>query len=194
MNKIIASATAAFLLTACTTKVMVSPTPIPTAEDLSLLQSPTPTTQITATPSATIQGKAIWETYEKQKNPDVAFAGYSIQYPKTWSKKVEENQAIADFMLTKESYQITIRQAGMGPGECNTDKYIEIDSVMGTLHRIKGYSPEKEFTNYSVCAKPENGNYMTPTSIGLISVKAPVPEDPSIMTEVDSILNTITEK
>jgi hypothetical protein len=199
MNKIIALSIAVIFLTACTsTPPQLIPTPTPDFTHVTEeTAEPTvqPIAQQTQQSAPSTQGKATWETYEKVKNNDTAFSGYTIQYPKTWTKKVEENQAISDFILSKEQYSITIRQAGMDADKCALENSTKIESVMGPLIRVKGYSPNKESINYNVCGKSVSADaYINPTSVGLITVKGPITEDQARLIEVDSILKTIIKK
>lgn len=145
-----------------------------------------------------------------------AFQAYSIEVPLGWTD-ARETTVTADIdklTLTKDGYSLTIYQAAMGGGGCvyPGDKPSEMAQSFTNfvdMYVKNGQGSEKDrqyrrswttpgaakTISYTVCQKSTTDNsFSSLTSFGGINVVSPNPADESTMTEVDSMVTSMTNQ
>jgi hypothetical protein len=163
----------------------------------------TPTTVITpipaptATPSALLNLKWNMMTVKSPITPEMSFRLY---YPTTWSIKTYQNtKGVAgktvsklNLILTKGTSVMSIIEVPDSPS--NVCSYSTPDSYMEILNpSVKwrtSFSEEAGQRTYTVCGETSNSVFSSPTSIGSISLLAPI-EDTQTIDEFHYILQKI---
>jgi hypothetical protein len=156
--------------------------------------SPTATVTPTPFPGRIITGGGI-----------LSFPKYEISVQQNWKDSMEsQNKDNEKLILTNGEYKITITQGGFGgavclfPGDADVEgpsaryeNYKEIKTESGDQLRRAWTGSELESKGFGICQNTEYG-WGTPTLYGHISYTTPSSPDPAKLTEMDSILASIT--
>lgn len=178
-------------------------TPTPTGNPSTSTQTKLPDeTKPTLAPSVK------WVSYTSTKLQSTSFPSYTISYPETWTRDVENDGVTDSIVLVKGEYSIKIFQAPAEGGQCVFDdplptgspfvqdfrgkQFVEIVTDSGNMRRIPKPS-QNTFTNYTFCMRTptSNGSYGMPTTFGFITYSVPDQEDKSILSEMDQIIKTL---
>ncbi len=185
-----------------TKKSEEKPTPTPTItsknveeENSEMEKTPTPTTSISK--------KKVSSGLTNSN----AFKPYTIDIPSGWSdsKESDANAGIDKLTITKNGYTLTIYQAPFGGGGCLygneaeqpfTQKFSDYaDISLGQYRRSWNKTGNQGGTiGYTVCQKSADNSYGSITQFGAISVKSPDPADSSVLSEIDSMIASITKQ
>jgi hypothetical protein len=184
---------------------------------------PAPTTNqavltgtITTAPSETITPSPVQSSQTVTAGLNfaggISFPAYTITIPADWTVTHTNNpgESPSDYLtVSKGSYQFKIMQGATGgamclyPGEPDQEgpssRYTSFVEFTGTNTNIfrRGTSPAPSgyASGYTVCMK--NGNdasYGQPTGFGHISYGAPASPDPSILTQMDTMIASLKTK
>ncbi len=179
--------------------------------------TPTPTgtpstsstqTKLPAETKPTLVPSVKWISYTSTKLQSTSFPSYTISYPETWTRDVENDGVTDSIVLVKGEYSIKIFQAPAEGGLCVFEdplptgnpfvqdfrgkKFVEVANSAGEMRRIAKPS-QNSFTNYTFCMKTttSNGSYGMPTIFGFITYSVPDNEDKNMLAEMDQIIQTL---
>lgn len=178
--------------------------PVPTP------QAPTPSQTVIATPTiqpATSPTLSAMQTVTAGgKSSAPMFGAYTLTVLSGWTTTPETGSGIDKLTISKDSYSITINQGAFGGGGCiypgdpaaemaqSFTKFTDITAGSVKLRRSWNTTGNPANTIvYTICQQ-SGASYGAVTSFGRIDVKSPDPADPSLLTQIDSILSSITKK
>ncbi len=165
-------------------------------------------TRLPAETKPTLAPSVKWISYTSTKLHSTSFPSYTISYPETWTRDVENDGVTDSIVLVKGEYSIKIFQAPAEGGLCVFEdplptgnpfvqdfrgkKYVEVANSAGEMRRIAKPS-QNSFTNYVFCMKTAttSGSYGMPTTFGFITYSVPDNEDKNILAEMDQIIQTL---
>ncbi len=194
---------AVILLTTSQKQNKSSTTPTPTGVSSNSTQKQLPSEEKPTLPPST-----KWVNYTSTKLQSTSFPSYTISYPETWTKDVENDGVTDSIVLVKGEYSIKIFQAPSEGGLCVFEdplptgnpfvqdfrgkKFVDIVTDTGILRRIARPS-QNSFTNYTFCMKTpaSNGSFGMPTTYGFITYSVPDNEDKNVLLEMDQIIKTL---
>jgi hypothetical protein len=133
----------------------------------------------------------------------LSFPKYQLSLPSGWENNLEKMGADAEkLILTKGSYSISITQGGFGgaiclfPGDPDVegpsgryDTFTDLLDKSGDILRRVGTSLGGGF---SICEKTQYG-WNAPTSFGHITIATPKTPDPQTLSEIDTIISSLTK-
>ena len=150
------------------------------------------------------------QSYQNSQNIQAggfgSYGKYSISVPTTWNVEKTKNDFQDLLTVSRGNYQLQINQISAGaspcvyPGESQTPMSQEFTSyiTLGTNADLNLYRRGKSkipYPNgedqYVVCQKLSGGIYDTNTSFGMIYYMAPKNPDESILSQMDSIFQSI---
>ena len=182
-------------------------TPSPTLVQSSIQNQSTPP-QATKTPSETVTPTT---TQVSKKNVSAglssnpSFSKYSVAIPSGWTDTHQGDANSDKLTITKGNYSIVIYQAAFGGGGCVykgdpdsnfAQRFSDFVGITGTSGQFRR-SWNKDGANpipYTVCQQAKDGSYGSITAFGHIDVKSPNPSDDTTISEIDSMIASITKQ
>lgn len=181
--------------------------PAPGAVTTTAISAPTeaePTQRVS--PTAAPQTKTV----NAGVTSGLSFTLYTVEVPDTWTvaKEHEDEPSPMDTLtLTRGQYKIKIFQAATGGAMClytgdpdfegpssRYDTFVVITTKDGTALRRSGTTETSGATRgFTVCQKGSDGSYGAPTTYGHIGYTTPLTADPSILTEMDAIIASLSK-
>lgn len=178
-----------------------------TTHDIKIVPPTEPTAMpIEELPSPTITTSGKTKTVKGGLDGETSFKPYTIQIPEGWVDAHETTVAasIDKLTLSKNGYTLIIYQAAVGgggclyPGDKTTDmattftEFKDIAAVDSHLRRSWN-QPEAgaKVISYTICQKTPDNAYGNITGFGMINAVSPNPANPSILTEIDSMLASL---
>lgn len=165
-------------------------------------------TKLPSDSKPTLPPSVKWISYTSTRLQSTSFPSYSISYPETWTRDVENDGVTDSIVLVKGEYSIKIFQAPAEGGLCVFEdpfptgnpfiqdfrgkKYVEVANSVGEMRRIARPS-QNSFTNHTFCMKTitSNGSFGMPTTYGFITYSVPDKEDKNMLAEMDQIIQTL---
>lgn len=148
-----------------------------------------------------------WKSHTTTQLKDVSFKPYTIQYPEAWIENIKSDTSSYTLALAKDKHMLIIYQASIGGSGCIFEgempdgpyidirqvKFVEIDSNLGKLRRFESDTSQLDpnLTSFNFCLQA-NGTYQTTTSAGNISYIVPKNYKPELLSEMDSIIETLS--
>ncbi len=179
-------------------KTTTSTTPTPESAMKTADQQPTATAAPTVTQKKTVKAGLASGT---------SFKLYTVEIPSSWTDTREQSAVGDKLILTKNDYSLSIYQAAIGGGGClypgdadamMAQKFTNFAEITGkSVQFRRSWNIEAGATTiaYSVCQKnTTDSSYGSPTEFGAISAKTPTTPDPTIMTELDSIVASLAKQ
>lgn len=154
------------------------------------------------TPIATNSQQLVTVVAGLSKSAGLSFDEYSIIVPEDWkSKKENQTQTDQKLILEKNGYEISIFQAATGGAVClyNGDPDFEGPSSRFTFfkelitkdNKTLRRSGDLNGSAFTICQKWSDGSFGQPTSYGHMSIKLPGNYSEEMLTEIDSIIESL---
>ena len=137
---------------------------------------------------------------------DSVFSRYTIETPSGWADQHETMTASDKLTLSKKDSNLTIYQAVFGGGGCSYTgepqaemaqtftNFTEIIGKSAQFRRSWTEDPRSIVQVYTVCQKATGGSYGYITSFGRIDISVPKPPDNAILSQIDSIVASLTKE
>ncbi|GEM_PF-713578 len=175
--------------------------PTPTQTGMVSTTEPSPTLFVTPKPEFAMRSVRAGLTGSPVFHP------YTIGLPAGWTEKLDTNPGahIDKLTITKQKYSLTVYQAAFGGGGClykgdpenpmaqTFKNFIELSSKDAQFRRSWNERKIKTVA-YTVCQKGSDGSYGDITAFGKIDVAAPNPPDEMILSELDSMISSLTKR
>ncbi len=173
----------------------VTPTPAPTK---AIIEQPTQAMKQEVSP--TIGSKKTVKA--GLTDGSTSFKPYMVEIPADWTDKHETTNVSDKLIISKNGYTINILQAAFGGGTCTYkgDPPAEMSQTFTDFTDIAGKEGQYRRSwntggEYTICQKnPTGTSYGSPTKYGAISAKSPSPADATTLSELDSIIASITKQ
>lgn len=136
------------------------------------------------------------------KSAGLSFDLYTITTPETWTANKTSQTAMDEkLVLTKDGYEISIFQAATGGALClypgdpafegPSSSYQVFTPLVTQDGRNLRRSGDQNGVAFTVCQKSPDNSYQQPTNYGHVSIKMPANWTQEMLTEIDTILQSL---
>lgn len=127
------------------------------------------------------------------------FSPYTVTVPSGWVDTHTTSTTGDTLTITNGQYVFTISQAAGGAGSCNfpgdtpepmAQVFTNFVGITGSFVQFRRGTMDN--TTYTICEQ-KNNQFVFPTSIGYITYKTPAQTDSSLLSQMDSMVASLTK-